>query len=103
LEENGEKADFYFCIVMPVYSKGDLEEYIKSNKNLSEIDFIDLFVEIIEGINYLHQNNIIHRDLKPGNIFLTEEDNKLSIKIGDFGLSTNFSSRKNEQTICGKV
>jgi serine/threonine protein kinase len=96
------EEDMFFCTVMPVYSKGDLEKYITSNNNLTELDFVDLFIEIINGIDYLHEKNIIHRDLKPENVFMTEEDNKMSIKIGDFGLSTNFSLKKSKQTYCGK-
>jgi serine/threonine protein kinase len=34
----------------------------------------------------MHNNNIIHRDLKPSNIFI-ENENKLTIKLVDFGLS----------------
>lgn len=43
------------------------------------------FMEIAEGLNYIHSQKIIHRDLKPENIFLTANDR---IKIGDFGLSS---------------
>jgi polo-like kinase 1 len=40
---------------------------------------------IINGVKYIHSKHIIHRDLKLGNIFI---DDKLNIKIGDFGLAT---------------
>ena len=33
--------------------------------------------------------NIIHRDLKGANIFLTMNNDKIEIKIGDFGHSLN--------------
>jgi serine/threonine protein kinase len=58
-----------------------------------------LFIEIVKGVQYLHQNNIIHRDLNPNNILikrevieefkkiiLREEKNRNFVKICDFGL-----------------
>ena len=47
------------------------------------------------GIEYLHSNNLIHRDIKPENIFIvTNLDKTISLKIGDFGLSTVYSKNK---------
>jgi len=45
------------------------------------------------------QNRVIHRDLKLGNLFLNE---KLEIKIGDFGLATKLEyDGEKKKTICG--
>lgn len=54
---------------------------LKANSELN----LELFRQIVSGVEYLHSKNIIHRDLKPGNIFMIRE--KLQIKIGDFGLA----------------
>lgn len=40
--------------------------------------------QIIKGLQYLHHKNVIHRDIKLGNLFI---DDKMQIKIGDFGLA----------------
>jgi serine/threonine protein kinase len=48
-----------------------------------------LFIEILECINYLHKHNppFIRRDLKPVNILLKRDNNnKIILKIADFGL-----------------
>ncbi|GAC98341.1 likely protein kinase [Pseudozyma hubeiensis SY62] len=46
------------------------------------------FVQILMGIEYLHENEIVHRDIKPDNILLT--DNRKTCKIVDFGVSEMF-------------
>jgi serine/threonine protein kinase len=49
----------------------------------------DIFIEILKGVNYLHKHNVIHRDLKPDNILLKiVNENKILVKIADFGLVT---------------
>jgi alpha-tubulin suppressor-like RCC1 family protein len=49
-----------------------------------------VFIEILEGVNYLHKQNppIIHRDLWPNNILFTKKNDKILVKIADFGLAT---------------
>lgn len=44
--------------------------------------------QILEGMDYIHNQGILHRDVTPKNVFLSgEEDSKLHVKIGDFGLA----------------
>ncbi|MCX7835599.1 MAG: serine/threonine protein kinase [bacterium] len=45
---------------------------------------IPLIRQILEGVNYAHEQGIIHRDIKPSNILLTPKD---IIKITDFGIA----------------
>ena len=42
------------------------------------------FVQILEGVDFLHQRNIYHSDIKPSNILLTSDDN---IKLCDFRIA----------------
>lgn len=54
------------------------------------------FLEL--GLIYIHDWNIIHRDIKPENILL---DEKLKIKIGDFGLSHQVENKEYPSERCG--
>jgi serine/threonine protein kinase len=63
---------------------------IKDNENLTQIGYYiasQLFIEILECVQYLHKNQIIHRDLNPYNIMIQmNRKNNRFIKICDFGL-----------------
>ena len=82
-------------IVMEYADDGDMLTKIKHNikNNLLYRECVIWFflVQILEGLNYLHENKIIHRDLKNANIFLTKDG---TIKIGDLNVSK--ITKKNE-------
>ena len=78
------------------YCSSTLRNYIDSNKLYSDrMKFFYFSRQIVEGLEYLHQQKIIHRDLNPANIFVTEDE---VIKIGDFGLSRYISAPSTEAT-----
>jgi tRNA A-37 threonylcarbamoyl transferase component Bud32 len=68
------------------------DSILKSTESLTTIGYYiasQIFIEILEGVNYLHKQNLplIHRDLKPANILLKKSGAKcLCVKIADFGL-----------------
>ena len=90
------KTNLYF--VLEYCKGGELFDYIVKNKRLKEGEACIFFQQIINGVEYLHNQGIIHRDLKPENLLL---DYKNNIKISDFGLSTFFSKNNFLQTACG--
>ena len=64
------------------YPEGNnLLNKIKENTKFEEKKIINWFIEICEGINYIHYNNIFNLNLKSSNIFLTKDNH---IKIGIF-------------------
>ena len=80
-------------IKMEYLKYGNLETWMKKNKNISEEDASIIIKQVLSAIAYLHQNQICHRDLKPENIMFSRENDISSIKIIDFGLSLqNFDS-----------
>ena len=43
--------------------------------------------DILKGIQTMHSNSVVHCDIKPENLLATEENEHVSIKIGDFGFA----------------
>lgn len=76
----------FFWFTMPL-ANFSLEEWIKNNKDATLKKRIIIFNEIILGVKYLHEKNKFHRDLSPNNILMFEKNNKIEVKIADFGLA----------------
>ncbi|XP_054847487.1 serine/threonine-protein kinase Nek11 isoform X2 [Eublepharis macularius] len=76
-----------FCIITEYCEGRDLDfkiqEYKEAGKVFPESQIIEWFIQLLLGVNYMHERRILHRDLKAKNIFLK---NNL-LKIGDFGVS----------------
>ncbi|XP_003640789.2 serine/threonine-protein kinase Nek11 isoform X1 [Gallus gallus] len=76
-----------FCIITEYCEGGDLDykiqEYKECGKSFTQRQIIEWFIQLLLGVNYMHERRILHRDLKTKNIFLK---NNL-LKIGDFGVS----------------
>ena len=90
-------------IKMEYLKYGNLEKWLKENKNISEEKASLIIKEVLSAIAYLHQNQICHRDLKPENIMFSRENDLSSIKIIDFGLSLqNFDNLCNSD-YCGTL
>lgn len=68
---------------------------------VSENDIIRLIKQILEGVDYLHQNNIVHLDLKPQNILLSSIYPLGDIKIVDFGMSRKIGNTCELREIMG--
>ena len=89
-------------IVSEFLQGGDLFYHLHhSTINLTEEVAKFYIIELILGLEFLHQNNVIFRDLKPENILLDSEGH---IRISDFGLSKILeNSRDKAYTLCGTL
>ena len=76
----------YLYNIMPYCEGGELTQLINSNNYLSEKRIKEIFIQIVEGVKFIHENNVIHRDLKPNNILFLDKE-KTKVVIIDFGLS----------------
>ena len=79
-------------IVMEYCEGGDLFDFIMKSpqKRLDDFNTIDLLIQILSSLDYLHNVlKICHRDLKPENFLISiNEQNRPILKLIDFGLAT---------------
>ena len=59
---------------------------------------LQLFLNIIEAVQYAHRNRVVHCDLKPGNILVTGDDDKPQIKLLDFGIAQIMEESEGESS-----
>ncbi|CAG2099966.1 unnamed protein product [Medioppia subpectinata] len=96
---NSFRTETHVFMVLELCEKGAMDELLKKNSKISEKFTQKFILQIIKALEYLHEiKNVVHRDLKLGNLFL---DEKLDIKIGDFGLSAVIEDGQKRKTVCG--
>uniref|UniRef100_A0A1D1YH49 Cyclin-dependent kinase G-2 n=1 Tax=Anthurium amnicola TaxID=1678845 RepID=A0A1D1YH49_9ARAE len=84
----GSSLDSIFMVME--YMEHDLKGLMEMMKQpFSQSEVKCLMLQLLEGINYLHDNWVLHRDLKTSNLLL---NNRGELKICDFGLSRQYGS-----------
>ncbi|HOQ80268.1 MAG TPA: serine/threonine-protein kinase, partial [Candidatus Cloacimonadota bacterium] len=62
----------------------------------------DLIVQIVYALDALHNQNILHKDIKPENIMYSIVDQKIRIKVLDYGFN-KMDTERNQQRISGTL
>ncbi|MCL2040689.1 MAG: FHA domain-containing serine/threonine-protein kinase [Bacteroidales bacterium] len=88
-----------FYLIMEFVNGTPLDVYLNTRTvPMSDETVIPLFCQILDTIDYLHQNEILHLDIKPGNIMVLKNWN---IKILDMGISAKVNDKSNNLKKCG--
>ncbi|XP_046654434.1 calcium/calmodulin-dependent protein kinase type 1-like isoform X2 [Daphnia pulicaria] len=85
LETYEDKSKVY--LVMELVTGGELFDRIVEKGSYTEKDAADLMRQVLEAVDYMHEQGVVHRDLKPENLLYYCPDEDSKIMISDFGLS----------------
>ncbi|MFH1653480.1 MAG: serine/threonine-protein kinase [Pseudomonadota bacterium] len=55
---------------------------------------VQLFIQMLEGLQFIHDNGLLHGDIKPENILIKTVDGRPIVKIIDFGIATANTGEK---------
>ncbi|RLN56190.1 hypothetical protein BBJ29_007730 [Phytophthora kernoviae] len=84
-------------LVLEYMKHGDMLSYQKKKhpqgmlENLRDRDLHSVFLQVILGLAYLHEQKIVHGDIKPQNLLVGEKE---VVKIADFGISQSLYGSK---------
>lgn len=74
-------------LVIELVTGGELFDRIVEKGSYTEKDAADLIRQVLEAVDYMHEQGVVHRDLKPENLLYYSQDEDSKIMISDFGLS----------------
>ncbi|KAI9831285.1 MAG: hypothetical protein M1826_003724 [Phylliscum demangeonii] len=98
LKDTFDEEDGVF-IVLELAPEGELFNLIVLKSKLTEAETRKIFIQLFQGVKYLHTRNIVHRDIKPENILLADQN--LHVKIADFGLAKIVGEESFTTSLCG--
>lgn len=89
IEDYGDE----FFLTMAFYDGESLDKTLARGPLPLEV-VLQIFEQLLEGVEHAHKKGIIHRDLKPSNILVTSEG---VVKVLDFGTARLPGSRLTQQ------
>jgi serine/threonine protein kinase len=88
----GEQNSRYY-LVIELLPNGSLDDRIEKERRLSEVEVLDIGIQVASGLRAAYERGLIHRDIKPGNILFAQDG---TAKVVDFGLA-RFEAKENNQ------
>ena len=85
-------------MVMEDMVGGTLFERIQARGRFKEDEAFRYFIQVLNGVYFLHKNGYVHRDIKPENL-LFDSGNK--IKLCDFGWCVQAGPANPRKSFCG--
>ncbi|MBA3272443.1 MAG: serine/threonine protein kinase [Chthoniobacterales bacterium] len=101
----GGTPDGYHYFVMEYVEGKTLYDIMQpapvgEGKHFSEVDALDVMIQMCEALVHSHERSLIHRDIKPKNILLTPQG---VAKLTDLGLARSTDDKEAAESEAGKA
>ncbi len=87
IPRDGFEYDRVLFIVTDYQNGGTLRNLLNRRPKLDTNEILEIFAQIAEAIDYIHDKKIVHRDIKPENVVYNKNEGKVNTFITDFGVS----------------
>jgi formylglycine-generating enzyme required for sulfatase activity/tRNA A-37 threonylcarbamoyl transferase component Bud32 len=94
LIEEGDTVAF----VMEYIEGETLKDYLERKGRLNDKEIKSIFTQMLDAVDYVHEQKLVHRDIKPSNFMITPSG---KVKLMDFGIAKNTDSSSAEYTQTG--
>lgn len=79
----GEEESLAYIVMEYVQGSG-LDEYFKRGTRFAAQDLVSLMAQLLDALEYAHDQGVIHRDIKPSNLMVMLNGR---VKVADFGIA----------------
>jgi serine/threonine protein kinase len=83
----GKAPDGRLYLVMDLLEGQSLAAILKTEQKLELGRFLHLFKQLIDALDYAHQQAVVHRDIKPDNIIVSSDSGNEIAHLVDFGIA----------------
>jgi serine/threonine protein kinase len=86
------------AIVMEFVEGETLKQYIDRKVKLNDNEIKNLLSQMLDAIEYVHEQGLVHRDIKPSNFMITPSG---KVKLMDFGIAKQTDPNSSDYTSTG--
>mgnify|MGYP002776989672 CR=1 FL=1 len=83
-----ETLNNHLALLLEDFGGESLSKFLEPEK-LSITTYLNIAIQIVKALEYLHQNQIIHKDIKPSNIIINSQTG--IVKLTDFGIASQLN------------
>ena len=86
----GRSNEGFPYIVMEYIEGDNLSDLLEEKGRLPFDIFLEISLQTVRALQYLHNRGIVHRDIKTSNLMLEKVDEELFVKLVDLGIAKIF-------------
>jgi len=85
--ETGKTGTGEPYLICDRFDGGNLADRLSQTGRMAQVEVLDVFLQVAEGLNHAHKSDVIHRDIKPANIVFKTGAAAELVKMADFGIA----------------